>query len=75
MKIICEEKKWVYDQVDPAKKLIQMCFQNNLVPTYMHSQFTALQSLLGCGIPTLRNKLGGHGQGQVPQEVNDSIAR
>jgi hypothetical protein len=31
--------------------------------------------LLESGIPTIRNKLGGHGQGQVPQRVDDEITR
>jgi hypothetical protein len=69
MKIICKEKGWALNQNDTAKKLIQTCFQNNLVPSFTQNQFTSLQNLLESGIPTIRNNLGGHGQGQVPQEV------
>lgn len=75
MKIICKEKGWTYNQTDTAKKLIQSCLQNNLVPTFSQSQFTSLQNLLESGIPTIRNKLGGHGQGAVPQKVDDEITR
>ncbi|RFM31230.1 STM4504/CBY_0614 family protein, partial [Chitinophaga silvisoli] len=75
MKIICKEKGWEYDQHDPAKKLIKICFQNELVPTFTQNQFTSLQNLLESGIPTIRNKLGGHGQGPIPQKVDDEMTR
>lgn len=75
LKIICKEKGWIYNQTDTAKKLIQICFQNNIVPPFTQGQFTSLQSLLECGIPTIRNKLGGHGQGQIPQKVDDEMTR
>jgi hypothetical protein len=75
LKIICTKKGWLYNQTDTSKKLIQICFQNNLVPTFTQNQFTSLQNLLESGIPTIRNKLGGHGQGQVPQKVDDEMTR
>lgn len=75
MKVICIEKGWAYNQTDTAKKLIQVCFHNGLVPTFTQNQFTSLQNLLESGIPTIRNKLGGHGQGQVPQKVDDEMTR
>lgn len=75
LKIICKEKSWPYDQNDSAKKLIQICFKNNLVPAFSQNQFTSLQNLLESGIPTIRNKLGGHGQGAVPQKVDDEMTR
>jgi hypothetical protein len=75
MKSICKEKGWSFNQTDTAKKLIQICFQNNLVPTFTQSQFTSLQNLLESGIPTIRNKLGGHGQGQTPLKVDDEMTR
>lgn len=75
MKSICKEKGWNFSQTDTAKKLIQICFQNNLVPTFTQNQFTSLQNLLESGIPSIRNKLGGHGQGQTPQIVDDGMTR
>jgi AbiJ N-terminal domain 4 len=75
LKIICKEKGWAYNQNDTSKKLIQICFDNNLIPLFSQSQFASLRSLLESGIPTIRNRLGGHGQGQVPQKVNDEITR
>lgn len=75
MKIICKERNWEFNQTDTAKKLIQICFRNELVPTFTQNQFTSLQNLLESGIPTIRNKLGGHGQGQVSQKVDDEMTR
>jgi len=75
MKVICDEKGWTYKKTDTAKKLIQVCFKNGLVPTFTQNQFTSLQNLLESGIPTIRNKLGGHGQGQIPQKVDDEMTR
>ena len=75
IKIICTEKEWTFNQTDTAKKLIQICFQNNLVPSFTQNQFTSLQNLLESGIPTIRNKLGGHGQGKNLQKVDDEMTR
>lgn len=75
MKIICQEKGWSFDQNDTSRKLINICFQNNLVPPFTQNQFTSLQNLLESGIPTIRNKLGGHGQGQTLQKVDDEMTR
>ena len=75
MKIICKEKGWNYNQNDTSKKLIDICFQNGLIPSFTQNQFTSLRSLLESGIPTIRNKLGGHGQGQIPQKVDDQMTR
>ncbi|SDT05057.1 STM4504/CBY_0614 family protein [Winogradskyella sediminis] len=75
MKIICKEKEWEFNKTDTSRKLIQICFRNELVPTFTQNQFTSLQNLLESGIPTIRNKLGGHGQGQTPQKVDDEMTR
>lgn len=75
MKVICNEKKWPFKQTDTSKKLIQICFQNGIVPSFTQNQFTSLQNLLESGIPTIRNKLGGHGQGQSLQMVDDEMTR
>jgi hypothetical protein len=75
IKIICKMKGWNFNETDTAKKLIQICFQNGLIPTFTQNQFTSLQSLIESGIPTLRNRLGGHGQGHTPQKVDDDITR
>ncbi|WP_222165413.1 STM4504/CBY_0614 family protein [Edaphocola aurantiacus] len=75
MKIICKERNWTFKDTDTAKALIQTCFLNELVPTFTQNQFTSLKNLLESGIPTIRNKLGGHGQGYIPQKVDDEMTR
>lgn len=76
MKIICNEKGWKYnEQKATASMLIQICFDNRLIPAWSQNQFTSLQQLMTSGVPTVRNRLGGHGQGQVPQVVDDAIVR
>ena len=75
MKIICHEKGWVFNANDTSKKLIQICFTNNLIPAFIQNQFTSLISLMESGIPTVRNRLGGHGQGTTPKTVDDEITR
>ncbi|HEY9804443.1 MAG TPA: hypothetical protein V6D25_29190 [Leptolyngbyaceae cyanobacterium] len=69
MKTICDNQGWTYQPGDTAKKLIDICLQNQLIPSYLQSQFTSLKSNLESGIPTVRNKNGGHGQGSQPHNV------
>jgi hypothetical protein len=75
LKVICDENNWGYSQTDTAKKLIQICFHNHLVPSFMQTQYNSLQSLLESGVPTVRNKIGGHGQGTLTQKADDEITR
>jgi hypothetical protein len=66
MKAICDKRKWAYQPNATAKALIQVCFDNNLVPSFWQQQLSSLRSTLESSIPTGRNKLSGHGQGAVP---------
>ncbi len=68
MKIICNTRGWIYQPTDTAKKLIDVCFQNNLIPAYLQTQFHSLRSNFESGVPTVRNKNAGHGQGS--QQIN-----
>lgn len=63
MKAICDKRKWQYESNATSSTLIQRCFDNGLIPTFWTQQFSALRSTLESGVPTARNKLGGHGQG------------
>ncbi len=74
MKVICDKHGWVYNQGAGAKNLIQVCLDNNLIPTFWQQHFTSLRSTLESGIPTGRNKLSGHGQGANPSEVPRYVA-
>ncbi len=75
LKIICKIKKWDFQETYTASKLIKVCFENQLVPSYIQNQFTSLQNLIESGIPTIRNKQGGHGQGENIKIVDDNLTR
>ncbi|MDM9584708.1 STM4504/CBY_0614 family protein [Nostoc sp. GT001] len=74
MKTICDIQGWTYQPGDTAKNLINLCFQNNLIPTYLQTQVTSLKSSLESGVPTMRNKNAGHGQGSQPLTVPQHFA-
>ncbi len=74
LKTICDKNKWVYHNNDTANKLIKICFDNKLIPDYMQAQFTSLQSLFSSGVPTIRNKNSGHGQGVKQNNITSEMA-
>ena len=51
MKTICDKRGWPYNQNDTAKKLIDNCLAQGLIPGYLQSQFSSLRSLLESGNP------------------------
>ena len=68
IKAICEERWWKYNETDTINRLIAIVFDKELIPDFMQSHFSGLRSTLEAGVPTLRNRLSGHGQGteEVP---------
>lgn len=75
MKTICSLRGWPTQPTDTAKNLIATCMSNGLFPAYFDSQFSSIRSLLESGVPTVRNKNGGHGQGAAPVAVPEYLAR
>ncbi len=73
MKGICHERGWEYDPTAQAKKLIKTCLDNELIPTYLQEQFAQYLNLLSSGIPTIRNKEAGHGQGHEVKDPAQSL--
>ena len=67
LKIICQKRGWSYGERDTATPLIEIVFDHDLIDSHMKSHFTALGSTLKSGVPTVRNRLSGHGQG--PKEI------
>ena len=63
MKVICDERRLTYGHKDTASKLIEKLFDDDFIPPELQSEFTSLQSVLACGVPTVRNRKSGHGQG------------
>lgn len=73
MKAICAKRRWSHDPNATSKTLLQLLFDNGLIPSFWTQHFSALRSTLESGVPTARNKLGGHGQGtqvvRVPEHL------
>ena len=74
LKAICEKRGWDYKPTDNAKRLIDIVFAQGLIPNFMQSHFSALRNTLESGVPTVRNRLSGHGQGSQEVPVPESIA-
>lgn len=75
MKTICDKKGYTYDKAkDTAKKLIEILESNNFYPSYMASHMASLRTTLETGLPVLRNKTSGHGQGSVVTPILDEFA-
>jgi hypothetical protein len=74
MKAICDRERWAYASTATAKDLIQILFNKNLIPISLQAQFASLRSLLESGVPTVRNKTSGHGQGIDPIDVPEHLA-
>lgn len=74
MKIIISDFGFKYKDSDTAKNLINICIENEIIPKYLQSHITGLRTTLESGIPTIRNKRSGHGQGENKIIVPDSLA-
>ncbi len=57
-----------------ARPLIDTVLQNGLLPTYMENHLAGLRMTLEAGLPTVRNKTSGHGQGSDPVTVPEHVA-
>jgi len=69
MKTIFDKRGWTYNKNDTANALIQVCIQNNLIDPMLLSHVGALRTVLEAGVPTVRNRTSGHGQGATPVAV------
>ena len=74
LKIICLKNGWSYSENDTANRLIDIVFDYDLIDSYMTSHFTSLVNTLRSGVPTVRNRLSGHGQGPKEITVPEYIA-
>jgi hypothetical protein len=76
LKAICSAHRWPFDpHKDTAIKLLEIVFDQGLIPNWLKSEFGALRSVLEAGVPTVRNKTSGHGQGPTPTTVPEHFAR
>lgn len=74
IKAICEVREWEYPKTATAQKLIEVIFAKELIPKYLQTHFSSLKSVLEAGVPTVRNKTSGHGQGATPVDVPEYLA-
>lgn len=74
MKAICDGIGYAYDPAkSTAKDLIGILESNSFYPTYMNNHMTSLRTSLESGLPTMRNKNAGHGQGAAVVNVSDEF--
>lgn len=81
MKTICEKVPYEYNKDrDTANKLIDILCKNDFIPMSLKNHFqgldkalSSIKTTLESGLPTLRNRKGGHGQGDevvfVPEQL------
>ena len=75
LKTICDLKGWGYNpSKDVASELIKVIRNEKLLPDYLDRSFDQLIATLKSGLPEVRNKAGGHGQGATPRQTPDYIA-
>lgn len=74
LKLICARHKWRYDQRDTASKLIGYVIEKGLIAPFHQTHLAAVRTSLEAGVPTIRNKLSGHGKGEADHEVDENIA-
>ncbi|MEE8657740.1 Abi-C domain-containing protein [Acetobacteraceae bacterium EV16G] len=75
MKSICASRGWKVESTDATKKLVETLFKNQLLPEYLETYFTSLQTLLRNGVTSVRNKTAAHGQGPEIRDVPEYLAR
>ena len=74
LKSICTARSWPYPPEATAKSLIEIMFTQGLLPPELTSHFTGLRTTLESGLPTVRNRQGGHGQGADKRPVAPYVA-
>jgi hypothetical protein len=65
---------YIYDEIPQPLRVQIVHIKNVLIPHFLESHFTALRSSLESGVPTVRNKMSGHGQGVQPNAVPAHMA-
>jgi hypothetical protein len=74
MKAICKIRNWSHAPNATAKPLMDILFQNGLIPAELESHFAGLRAAMESGLPTLSNKTSRHGQGAVPVQIPPHFA-
>ena len=74
LKVICKSRGWPYTSSDNASTLFRHYFDHGLIPTFWQNHYSALRTTLESGVPTGRNMLSSHGQGEKPIAIAEHLA-
>jgi AbiJ N-terminal domain 4 len=74
MKVICDQKGYPYAENATAVSLLQVLYDKQFVPEYLQTNLSGLRSVLGSGVPVVRNKTSGHGAGSAMIDVSEGLA-
>ena len=75
IKTICDKIGYTYDPAkSTAKDLIKILEDNQFYPSYLNNHITGIRVTLESGLPTVRNKTSGHGQGAAVIPIPDEYA-
>lgn len=74
MKIIVKLNGWELPDAPVATKLVKLLFEKEFFPSFLEAAMNNLRSFMENSINTIRNKRGGHGQGDEEVTVPDSLA-
>lgn len=69
MKSIAAARKWGHSANATAQPLIALMFEKQLIPAFWATHFSGVRAMLESGVPTVRNRQAGHGQGVEVVEV------
>lgn len=69
LKVIASRRGWPVQANDPAKKLLDAAYAAGFIDPILQAEFTALRSLLESAVPTMRNRMAGHGAGTTIRNV------
>ncbi len=75
LKAICETERWEYGKGDGAAELVTKVRSNGLFTHDFDRSFDSYVAILKAGLPGVRNKAGGHGEGLAAAAVTTGIAR
>ena len=74
LRAVCEQRGWSHEPGAPVSVLLRILRENGLLPGYLDNSFDQLAATLHSGLPQVRNREGGHGQGPTPRKTPDYVA-
>lgn len=74
LKVIGTQRKWNFQETDPASKLIAAAVDAGFLQSYVAAGFTSLRAMLESGVAPVRNKTAAHGAGTQSRVVPKELA-